>query len=386
MDRAVVVAAALTALVTTGAAQSQTALFESAAPVTVGPGPGQILLIDLNRDGHLDLVTAHLLTRVIGVQLGTGRGRFTPASTSPMTLGFAPGAIAAGDVNGDGVVDLVLASRDESREYIHIFAGDGRGGFASASRHVIAQAIAYYKPRIVLADADANGAVDIVYANGRRNSVELLLGLGRGTFRAGETVTLQPRRDFYTFVLGDIDLDGHVDLIAAGDADSGGEHLEIRRGIGGGTFATASEGGPTLPRPRVAALADLDGDRLPDLVVAHAEDSRLSVMSNAGGGRFVHASTSPHSIPTEAFAILVHDVDGDRHPDIVAATVNSRARPYDSSVTVLLGSPREPAVGSPFRVAPGSYQLAAGDINEDGKVDLVASSFEGETVSILLGR
>jgi hypothetical protein len=43
-------------------------------------------------------------------------------------------------------------------------------------------------------------------------------------------------------------------------------------------------------------------------------------------------------------------------------------------------------VGSPFRVAPGSYQLAAGDINEDGKVDLVASSFEGETVSILLGR
>jgi hypothetical protein len=382
----VILVVAVSAFVVASAVRAQNALFETASPVTVGPGPGQVLLTDLNRDGHLDLVTAHLLKQFIGIQLGNGRGRFTPPSTSPMTLEFAPGAMAAADVNADGMVDLVLASRDESREYVHVFNGDGRGAFTPASRHVVAAAMAYYKPRLVLADVDANAAVDIIYANGRRNSIEVLLGIGRGTWRAGETVTLTPRRDFYTFALADIDLDGHDDLISTGDDRGGGQRLEIRRGTGRGTFAAAIDGGETLPQPRIAALADLDGDRLPDLVITHAEVSRLSILTNAGGGRFAQAPKSPHAMASEAFAVLVHDVDRDRRPDIVAATVHSRQRPYESVVTVLTGDRWQPAPGSPFVVAPGSYQLAAGDLDEDGRLDLVASSFEGETVSILIGR
>ena len=53
---------------------------------------------------------------------------------------------------------------------------------------------------------------------------------------------------------------------------------------------------------------------------------------------------------------------------------------------MLTGEKRDPAAGSPFPVPPGSYQFAAGDIDEDGTIDLAASSFEGETVSILFGR
>jgi hypothetical protein len=83
---------------------------------------------------------------------------------------------------------------------------------------------------------------------------------------------------------------------------------------------------------------------------------------------------------TEAFAVAVADVNRDKRNDIVAATVDS--------VTVLLGGGDGfiPAPGSPFRAGPGAYNLVIGDVNKDGKLDVLASSFEGDAVTALLGR
>ena len=88
----------------------------------------------------------------------------------------------------------------------------------------------------------------------------------------------------------------------------------------------------------------------------------------------------------QAFGVAVADVNRDRRPDIVAATVNSRARPYESRLAVLLGDTFDVAPGSPFPVGPGAYQLAVGDVDEDGKPDVVTSSFEGDSIAVLLGR
>ncbi|HEU4386388.1 MAG TPA: VCBS repeat-containing protein, partial [Blastocatellia bacterium] len=72
------------------------------SPVTVGKGSGEIVLADLNRDGHLDLLTKHLLEKSIAVRLGDGKGNFAPVAGGPMIFSFGPGAITLGDVNGDG--------------------------------------------------------------------------------------------------------------------------------------------------------------------------------------------------------------------------------------------------------------------------------------------
>lgn len=112
----------------------------------------------------------------------------------------------------------------------------------------------------------------------------------------------------------------------------------------------------------------------------------MSILLNTGRGSFTPAPQSPRDLGLQNFGVVVTDVNGDRRSDIVATTVNSRVRPYDSKVAVLLSDGSAAAPGSPFPVGPGAYHLSVGDVDEDGKPDVVTSSFEGDSISVLWGR
>ncbi len=88
----------------------------------------------------------------------------------------------------------------------------------------------------------------------------------------------------------------------------------------------------------------------------------------------------PADVGRDVEAVVVADVNDDHRNDLVAATVHS--------VTVLLGDGRGfvPASGSPFRAGPGAYHVSVGDLNEDGELDVAASSFEGNAVTVQLAR
>jgi hypothetical protein len=389
MIRPALALTAMCQLAALGALHAQDPLFESAAPVTVGAGSGPISLVDIDRDGHLDLLTSHLLTRRIAVLIGDGRGGFTSSPTGALALAFEPGAMAHADLDRDGNVDLVLASRDDDGEYIHVLRGDGRGGFdvGRASRHRVSAAFRFYKPAVAIADVTADTVLDIVTANGRRNRIEILRGDGRGGFTLEPPLTIESGGDFYSFLVGDVDGDPYPDLVTTRDSDDGVGWLAVRRGDAVTRFADAVTPIQVLPRPYIAAIADMNGDGRADLVLRHAELNRLTILSNAGAARgFTLAPGSPIALEHEAFAVLARDVDRDGTMDLLAATVNSRQPPYAATVTVLLGPERRPAAGSPFRSAPGGFQLAAGDVDADGKVDVVASSFEGNAATVLRGR
>ena len=95
-------------------AESPAPLFAPApsSPVRVGAGPGPVVLADMNGDGHLDVVTKHLLGRNVTILFGDGRGAFAYAAGSAVALDEQPGAMALGDVDGDGRADLAIARRD----------------------------------------------------------------------------------------------------------------------------------------------------------------------------------------------------------------------------------------------------------------------------------
>ena len=366
--------------------QAQGPLFvpASGSPVTVGKGSGEIVLADFNRDGHLDMLTKHLLTQSVAMQFGDGKGHFVQTADGSMRFDYQPGTITPGDVNNDGILDLGIASREGDKEYVRIFLGNGKGGFSLASGSPLTTSASQetYKPILRFADINEDGKMDLVTANGRRNSIEVFYGDGRGTFSSGSVVRLEFGQCRHTFVLGDVDGDRHLDLVLAVNTGADGilGRLAIKRGDGKGAFTDAPGSSLSLPPgPRIGMLADVNGDQHPDIVLSHSSN-HLSVLLNRGNGMFTPAPTSPYNIGAEAFAVVVADVNKDKKNDLIAATVNS--------ITVLLGDGRGfvPAPGSPFSAGPGAYNVTVGDLNEDGKLDVAASSFEGNAVTVLLGR
>lgn len=355
-------------------------LFVHASRLVVGSGPGDIALADLNGDGHLDMVTQHLQQRLVSVHIGDGSGRFVASPAAALHLDYEPAAMSVGDINLDGTPDLAIASQDSQRERIQVFLGTGSGAFRPlSSPHGTSPSAEFYKPVVHILDVNEDGTPDIVTSNARRNSIEILLGDGRGRFTAAPVIALEGGHEFYSFALGDVDGDGHLDLVTA-LGGSGADRILVALGDGRGSFREGPAAIRTAANPRAEALADVDGDGDLDIIVSHATRKQLSVFVNAETGAFRTAAKSPYEIAAEGFAAVVADADRDGRPDILAATVNS--------VTVLRGTGAgfAPVPGSPFTVESGAYRLAIGDINEDGRLDVAASGFDSDSVTLLVQR
>jgi hypothetical protein len=360
-------------------------LFAPAAgsPIQVGPGSGTIVFGDIDRDGHLDMLTRHLLTRRAMVLRGDGRGGFAPSGS--IAFDYEPGDMALGDLDKDGIPDLAVTPGRQ--DVVDIYLGTGKGTFSktAASPITVSPEVEPFNKRTLrLADLNEDGNLDIVTANGRRKTtMGVLFGDGRGGFTAGPPIGLHSGGDGYVFALADLNRDGHLDAVSIsrqGYGEGGPGKMSVQLGVGRGVFKAAPESAFPVPAgPRALTVADVDGDGLQDVLIGH-DRGDLSVFLNRDGQTFAHAEGSPFDIDLQTHAMRAVDVDGDRRVDLVAATV--------SSITVLLGNGRRfaPAAGSPFKAGPGAYNLTLGDVNEDGKLDVAASSFEGDGVTLLLRR
>ncbi len=353
------------------------------SPLDVGPGSGTLLFGDVNRDGRVDLVTRHLLTNRITVQLGDGRGGFRAAASSPLTFSYGPGDMALGDLNHDRIADLVVTPGN--RDVIDVLVGTGAGGFTRtpASPYTVTSAVEPFNKRTLhLVDINEDGHLDAVTANGRRRtSFAVMFGDGRAGFTPGPVVELDPGRDGYAFDFGDVNGDGHLDVVNASRAgydDKGPGRVIVLEGDGSGEFRRALPAPLDVATgPRWVQLADLDGDRRTDAAIAHP-GALVSILLNNGRGGFTPGA--PVRLPGETYYFEIADVNGDGRSDLAAPTVDS--------VTIMLARGRgfAPAAGSPFRAGPGAYHVAVGDINADGRADVAAASFEGSAVTLLLGR
>lgn len=184
--------------------------FESGTTVSMGGDPYRaIRVVDLDGDGRLDLATPN--EREAGIRLGRGDGTFGPrrnVDVSPL----APFALAAGDVNGDGAVDLGLGSGAGSREVL-VLTGDGSGGFRSAPGG--AYTAGPGATSMAAGDLDGDGTDDLVVASWDARGLTLLFG-GEGRLRAHE---VEAGENPWSPVVADLDGDGRSDVATANHGD-----------------------------------------------------------------------------------------------------------------------------------------------------------------------
>ena len=223
-------------------------------------GETSVAVGDFNGDGHLDLAVANSYSGTVSILLGDGSGNFTPAATPIVTVGHYPYSIAAGDLNGDGHVDLAVANFNDGT--VSILLGDGTGNFTPAATPTIT--VGHEPYSIAVGDFCGNGKLDLAVANSADNTVSILLGDGAGNFTAAATSPITVGVSPYSVAVGDFLGNGNLDLAVANrcgnDAtcNSPGT-VTILKGDGAGNFSAASTV-PVENSPYSVALGDFNGD------------------------------------------------------------------------------------------------------------------------------
>jgi hypothetical protein len=312
---------------------------------------------DLNEDGLPDVVVASpdpmSAAGGIGVFLGTGGG----ALSTETVHGVAgdPWAVALGDVNGDQHLDVVLLADD-----LRVLLGDGTGALGAPAAFPKASfpGPAYGDDSVALADLDHDGDLDVVATDGA-DFAQVFLNGGAGAFGSAATYSVGAAPD--GIALGDVDGDGNVDAVSA---DRDGQTLTLLRGHGDGTFATGIARSGFLS-PGQPLVTDLDADGFGDVVVADAGTGSLPIALGSPSGLAGWTAVFMGSRPSD---LAVADLDGDGRPDLVAIASER------SGLSVAMGSgPGTWSRAVTQRIGGYPSSLTVADVNGDGKLDAVVT-------------
>src|SRR2546427_325773 len=124
----------------------------------VGRGPFAVTVGDFNGDGKIDLVVANHVSHDITILLGDGNGGFKAAAGSPVAAGYFPAAVVVSDFNGDGKADLAVANFT-NQFGVTILLGDGNGGFSPARGSPIG--LGFFPDALATGDFNGDGRVDL---------------------------------------------------------------------------------------------------------------------------------------------------------------------------------------------------------------------------------
>ena len=330
-----------------------------ALSLPTGPDPVAILTADFNGDGIPDLAVLNKGSSDLSIFLGNGHGGFTEqAGTGPDGQKVRPGAgnsptgATAADLNGDGKLDLLVGNAQGD---ILILLGNGDGTFRPYQRIDRHVGLAVTD----LSDADGPG---IAFANESLDQVAYQADLSTTTFQQGrQNGLLAPS----AVQFADLNGDGIADLIVV---NSGSNNILVYLGLGNDEFGPAHRFFVGTD-PTGITVGDLNGDGFRDLVVANEGSNDVSIWFGQGQGADWGMTRGPRlNAGVGPVATVVQDVNGDGIPDILVANSQS------NNVYLLLGvghgffNDKNPVI---YQTGANPVQLFVGNFDTRPGLDLV---------------
>jgi hypothetical protein len=342
-----------------------------------GRFPEAVATGDFNGDGAIDVAFARsdFVAQSMTVQFNLGDGTLGPATAYPCSDESTD--IKSGDIDGDGDLDLVVVSMGSSLQNatIHLYFNDSTGRFTrrTATGGVGPQ-------RVVLADLDADGDLDLAMSSGWFQQVmSVLLNAGDGTFgpETRYTVGATPRG----IAAADFDRDGDVDLAVARYSTSTLQtYVQIWSNDGAAHFTRSREITSIQAADQPSLIADdFNRDGRPDLALGTYGDRQVVMLGRAG----LAFDQTVYVTGYTAWDLTSGDLDGDGDSDIVLATLGSSST-GDMSILRNQGN----GTFDPMRFSSGfnPHDAAIADFDGDGKADIAVAEGGTETGAIHLQR
>jgi FG-GAP-like repeat len=371
--------------------------FKPVTPVTASTsGNSAVFLGEFNGDNKLDLAvvtsncdTTPTCTRSVNVLLGNGDGTFGPPVGSQSSMGLNSQAVALGDVNGDGKLDLAIVDNCVpptgtcGGEFVDVFLGNGDGTFKMAKSSVLSSTDVTF---IGLADLNGDSKLDAVTVDPDAAFATVMLGTGDGTLQILNGYETDGASPLFG-ALGDLNGDGKTDVAVANACQ-----VNFQNSCAGAVVALLGNGNGTLQAPpdypvmgnsniETVAVADFNGDGRPDLAElvinlngpSFPSASVSMLLGNADGTFVAGASTAVASTFVNEFntPLVAGDFNRDGKADLATTACLDQAC-TTVGLAVLLGVGDGTFSRSLLPPPLVAVALSAGDFNGDGKLDMAS--------------
>lgn len=355
--------------------------FGDATSLAVGTGPRWISVVDLNGDERPEILTANRDSGDLTLLANNGDGSFAGPKTLPLRAGAHE--IFVTELNDDDTPDLVVAYK--SGRGVAVLLGDGSGGFDEPSIHTTGEPAM----GVDVGDANGDGNADILLSTGYgppEKRLAFLPGLGDGDF--GDPVFSPASYRSRMVRLHDWNEDGLLDAIVVSPSS---DAVEVRSGSGDGSFVSNAGIAQARSSVRDAVAADFNGDGNTDYATVNWHVGCF-VYQNDGSASFTETQLAgPLHYASE---IAVAELTGDGVPDLLILNnkvptdvPNKRCSDPHLALRPGLG---DGSFAAEQRIPEADVDKFAhevfttGDLNNDGRDDIVVRERGGEALRVLL--
>jgi hypothetical protein len=302
--------------------------FEIASEPQVGNGSAWIAAADINGDGLADLISANYYDDTLSVLTNSGIGGF--GSNAIYSVAAGPRSVTAADVNGDHKLDLICASYGPFPNYgntLSVLTNDGSGGFALACSPLAGAGVM----SVAAVDINGDAMTDLATANFNADTLSVLTNAGTSQFALAATLPVGDTP--CSVAAADVNGDDKVDLVCAnfGSGPDSPGALMVLTNNGNGDFSLHMS---YATNDQIASVvtADVNGDLKVDLICANYVAGSVSVFTNDGSGGFALASASP--VGAMPVSVISADVNRDGKLDLISAHLQG------NRLSVLVNVPR----------------------------------------------